>query len=432
MSGASSLGEGIGSMLRFGAGMFKGGDPQTGQAAGAGAKLSLSDRISAGHDAANPARVTRRANLKAQGIKTQTAELNLEKQRSDMQHMSGEDMMKGTPRGGKDYALEQLRAKGLAHKDAEGKEYFLRGDIERERDEASEDPIQQLEFTNRSLQGLEEDTMSEQQKDKMETSVVQQFVDGTLDSPVGRTLQEEGKAFKDEFKKFTHVKSVLEENADEENQFESTKYIESLSRAEHGKRFDDLTTEQQAGIMRRKEQTDPELMKMTIGLKGDFEGNETVKAYKQVDIQYGIISSQIDQVVMGDPKTYIMIDQILINTANKIMDPGSVVRESEFERTGKGQAFRDKFPGWLKKLKAGGVGLTDENRLAMYEGVVAMQKSYQEAYNREVKSYSELATAGGMNPDLVTGQVKKQAVKGGTGKVSPKAQSFLDKYSGGK
>ena len=60
-------------------------------------------------------------------------------------------------------------------------------------------------------------------------------------------------------------------------------------------------------------------------------------------------------------------DQALIMTFNKILDPTSVVRESEFARTGQSQGAIDAAAGWFKKLVKGGSGLTEDGLKAVFK-----------------------------------------------------------------
>jgi hypothetical protein len=48
------------------------------------------------------------------------------------------------------------------------------------------------------------------------------------------------------------------------------------------------------------------------------------------------------------------MEQALIIMFNKMLDPGSVVREGEFDRTSQGQSVINAAEGWLQKLAAGG------------------------------------------------------------------------------
>jgi len=54
------------------------------------------------------------------------------------------------------------------------------------------------------------------------------------------------------------------------------------------------------------------------------------------------------------------MEQALIIMFNKMLDPGSVVREWEFDRTSQGQSVINQAEGWLQKLNSGGAGIKNE------------------------------------------------------------------------
>jgi hypothetical protein len=57
------------------------------------------------------------------------------------------------------------------------------------------------------------------------------------------------------------------------------------------------------------------------------------------------------------------IDLALVVSFNKMLDPGSVVRESEFNRTAENVSLINKLEGKYKKIFEGGVGITDADRI---------------------------------------------------------------------
>lgn len=100
----------------------------------------------------------------------------------------------------------------------------------------------------------------------------------------------------------------------------------------------------------------------------------------------------------------IAVDQALVITFNKMLDPGSVVRESEFARTPEGQGTIDRAQGFLERLEAGGTGLTDRNR----EEIIRVARLLSEAQNNEAKKTSsfyenEAIESGIDRPERVTG-----------------------------
>tara|TARA_R100000458_G_C8276089_1_gene251292 strand:- start:2481 stop:3443 length:963 start_codon:yes stop_codon:yes gene_type:complete len=101
------------------------------------------------------------------------------------------------------------------------------------------------------------------------------------------------------------------------------------------------------------------------------------------------------------------LDQALVITFNKMMDPGSVVRESEYARTPQGQSLISRMVGFAEKIKEGGVGLTDKER----EEIVKISKQLQEGHNIEVQKiksfYENEAIEAGLDPTRIFGREQK-------------------------
>ena len=72
--------------------------------------------------------------------------------------------------------------------------------------------------------------------------------------------------------------------------------------------------------------------------------------------------------------------QAIIMSFNKILDYGSVVRESEYNRTGQGQGFWQKISGWLPRMKQGGVGLTADEVNGFYDIAKTVFKASEDAH----------------------------------------------------
>ena len=81
------------------------------------------------------------------------------------------------------------------------------------------------------------------------------------------------------------------------------------------------------------------------------------------------------------------VDQALINLFNKITDPTSVVRESEFQRTPDNIALMERVKGFLPKLTRGGVGLTDSERQALVDAAEILYLAKKEGFDRVVGGY---------------------------------------------
>jgi len=107
---------------------------------------------------------------------------------------------------------------------------------------------------------------------------------------------------------------------------------------------------------------------------------------------------------MEEAKTtnnYVAVDQALISLYNKLTDPTSVVRESEYARTAENLPVLNAIKGKMQKVVKGGAGLTSSDRAALMQMAELMNKGYQDIRNRRVQEYSGYATSGGVDPSHV-------------------------------
>lgn len=97
----------------------------------------------------------------------------------------------------------------------------------------------------------------------------------------------------------------------------------------------------------------------------------------------------------------IATDQIVITSFNKILDPTSVVRESEYERTPQNVAIVDRAEGWLNRLKEGGAGLTQENIVEIRNAARDMTELRRQIVNKKLEKIRSQAERRKISPDEV-------------------------------
>lgn len=127
-----------------------------------------------------------------------------------------------------------------------------------------------------------------------------------------------------------------------------------------------------------------------------FETN--VKDFKDVKNKSDQMDVVYQSYIDGGKKSAVAIDQALISLFNKITDPASVVRESEFERTGQSLGLAEKTIGKAVKQLKGGAGLTDDTREEIVRVAKALTIGAEERFKNE-KSRAE-QTAKGRNIPL--------------------------------
>lgn len=143
-------------------------------------------------------------------------------------------------------------------------------------------------------------------------------------------------------------------------------------------------------------------------LRKEFSGLPPVKNSVEITRQYNNVSSLYQQYKAGKIGKN-AFDQALITTLNKVLDPTSVVRESEFDRTAAGQAMWDKLSGYATKLTKGGSGLTDANRADLVNALTTMKRANDNEVARISNDYADLAYRYGINPaDIMPRHYKAQ------------------------
>lgn len=132
-----------------------------------------------------------------------------------------------------------------------------------------------------------------------------------------------------------------------------------------------------------------------------------VKEFTEIRTQFDRMRNAIEEVKTGGPLT--AVDQTLINTFNRILDPESVVREAEYARTAQDQSvynyLKGKFDPKTGRLALGGAGLTPETREAMIRMAERFYNASQQNYGTAIGEFSKIAQASGLDPELVLPRV---------------------------
>ena len=122
--------------------------------------------------------------------------------------------------------------------------------------------------------------------------------------------------------------------------------------------------------------------------------------------------------------------QAILITFQKILDPGSVVRESEYNRSLGGQPFLDRLYGMGNRIAQGGPGITPEmlaDYVKMAEDVLTAFNSSVEVVRAQLTSSADMA---GLKPENVFGTSSGLTPRNNMQSVPdappPEVQQFLD------
>ncbi len=180
----------------------------------------------------------------------------------------------------------------------------------------------------------------------------------------------------------------------------------------------DITKQKGAGTDRAR------MGKEASDLRKQFYGNPVVKDYNDVAGKFKLMEKALEE--SKTSKNNVAIDQALITLFNKMTDPSSVVRESEYARTSGDIAFVNRIKGKAEKIMKGGAGLTIEERQALTNMGKNFYNIYQSRYLEKEDEYRGYATLQGVNPDLVIRPLSKSKAAPGMPQASERNNNPLN------
>lgn len=139
-----------------------------------------------------------------------------------------------------------------------------------------------------------------------------------------------------------------------------------------------------------------------MNLRNEFINRPEVKEFQTVGTNVKTMDSLLRSALSGNMQNKLALDQSLITMYNKLTDPNSVVRESEYARTPENIPVMNRISGAIQKVQAGGAGLTDEDRKALVIGAKIIANERGGTYSRTRQGYVDLANRGGVDPFFVT------------------------------
>ena len=139
-----------------------------------------------------------------------------------------------------------------------------------------------------------------------------------------------------------------------------------------------------------------------MSLRKEMNQLPIIKDFNQIKSAFATIQSAYREAISAkDKKSKAPADQILVVSFNKMIDPGSVVREGEFARSTQGQSLLARFQGKMEGWISGGVGLTNEDRKSIVDATERLYNDYLSLYNDKIEEYRGYAKEYGANPDSI-------------------------------
>lgn len=159
-----------------------------------------------------------------------------------------------------------------------------------------------------------------------------------------------------------------------------------------------------------------ETFKNERDLRNDFQGLPTVKAYKEVQNSY-------DQINFALKNPSAANDLVAATKFMKMLDPGSVVRESELGMAMAATGQIDRMSNYYNMLKTG-QKLTPVQREDFHKSAQGLYQAATGRYNQSANEYRTMAQDYQLNPDRIAKPAASEKDEKPAAKPAAKAQSF--------
>jgi hypothetical protein len=171
--------------------------------------------------------------------------------------------------------------------------------------------------------------------------------------------------------------------------------------AKHGVDVPDDMGKQEFEQLRSKTISGANERKATSDVLTTIAKTPIVEDYNLIKGQVGKLDAIYRASLAGDVKSKNAVDQILITTFNKVSDPTSVVRESEYERFGLNLSAVNRISSAVGKFMRGGT-LNDAERSDLVIAAKIVANSVGEQYSEFMNTQYELTDYMGGNREMVS------------------------------
>ena len=148
-----------------------------------------------------------------------------------------------------------------------------------------------------------------------------------------------------------------------------------------------------------KERAPWQIGKDVASLRKELNALPDVKEYNNIKTKSSAMEKALEMSKKGG--NMVAVDQALISLYNKLTDPQSVVRESEYARTQENQALINRITGKMDKWMQGGAGITQDEREALVAMAREINSVYNQNYQDRVVEYRGYAKQQQLDPDQV-------------------------------
>ena len=150
---------------------------------------------------------------------------------------------------------------------------------------------------------------------------------------------------------------------------------------------------------------DKDTLDRATTLRKEFNSDKAYKDYQTIQRSVQGLEEAYVLATAPDAQSRIASDQALGVLFQKMLDPTSVVRESEYARTPEGAGVINRITAIMPQLSKGGLRLEDSDRLALVEMARKLLQGGTKTFNNHIKRYKNVAKSYDVPFDLIGGGI---------------------------
>jgi len=158
---------------------------------------------------------------------------------------------------------------------------------------------------------------------------------------------------------------------------------------------------------------------IAIAQAKEFRADERIKNFQIIERSEKGMQAALKKALQPGEKSKIASDQALGVLFQKMLDPTSVVRESEFARTPEGASLMSRITAQIPKLLEGGLAIEDDDRRALVDMAQTLLDQAKVSANAAFDEFSVRADEIGLNKKIVFGGRKRFDIQLGQQQFTP-------------
>lgn len=165
-------------------------------------------------------------------------------------------------------------------------------------------------------------------------------------------------------------------------------------------------------------------------LRKEYQASPKYKSYLTIKSAEAKMRSALELSLDPNSESRVASDQALAVLFQKMLDPTSVVRESEYARTGEGVAMINRIISFIPKLQKGGLAISDADRTALYQMAEQFLKIAEAEMVAHTSQYAGLAKEYGVPESMVLPKKSSKKDVFTIGEIRTDPQGNQRKYIG--